>query len=85
MLLYPERNSILLQILHYFKAHALPLSVMFQFSTQHFAHASATWKTLATLVPKKSRQTVTQYLEFVLTVHQAFVALIGMLPLCGLG
>ena len=47
----PKRNAILLQILHHFKAHTLPLKVNYQHRSQHFVHISATWMTKSVHFP----------------------------------
>jgi len=57
MAVLPKWNAILLQFLSHFKAHTPACSAVLQHRPQHFAHASATYKTHSALSFKKPRGT----------------------------
>ena len=61
------------------KDHILIFSVIFQHQSQHFAHMYETWKSHHSFL-KKSKATTANYFEFVVPLHQVFLALIGRLP-----
>jgi hypothetical protein len=75
-----NRNGIMLHLLPHFKALALSLSLLFQHRPQYFAHTSAIWKTQIQHLSMKVKRAAAKYLEFVVAVHQVFLALMCRLP-----
>ena len=65
MTVSPKQTAILLQFLHYFKAHTLPYSVKFQHKPQQFnTHFRNVEDTNLTLFLKNSRRIVAKVTQF---------------------